>query len=173
MHTNALTLADRPLGLIATIAHLRKSTGAYFGIYRGLGATMLYTLPFIGVNFLAYEFYMSLMARQNHRSLTVLQEPSAHVTIMCGVASVLTTQALLYPLDTIRRRHMVGLFGRLHQNRALYRGFAPMGAAVACSLSLSYLVYDQAKKRLLDSHIGMLWPSALAMKHVSVLMVVG
>jgi len=93
---------DAPRGQrgLAGAARALVAEGGLRALYRGLLPTLVGILPYAGISFATYE---ALKARA--RALRGgAGEPSAAERLAAGGAAGLAGQAVVYPLDTVRRR---------------------------------------------------------------------
>lgn len=94
--------------------------------------------------------------------------PSIPVLLMCGTTSTIIGQLVSYPLALIRTRLQAQevpmdsaqryglrqLFKQIYVNegiRGLYRGLVPNICKVVPAVSISYVVYEHTKKKLIES----------------------
>ncbi|KAL4394706.1 hypothetical protein AHAS_Ahas02G0178800 [Arachis hypogaea] len=152
----------------------------FFGLYKGLGATLLGVGPNIAISFSVYEALRSFWKSQRPDDSTVM------VSLACGslsgIASSTGTKSLTmycmcndllqhsatFPLDLVRRRMQLegaggrarvynsGLFGtfrRIVQNeglRGLYRGILPEYYKVVPGVGIVFMTYETLKMLLGD-----------------------
>lgn len=97
----------------------------------------------------------------------MVDNPSTPILLICGTTSTICGQLVSYPLSLIRTRlqaqevpmdstqrdTMSKLMIRIWRNegiRGMYRGLLPNIIKVVPAVSISYVVYENMKKKLLD-----------------------
>jgi solute carrier family 25 phosphate transporter 23/24/25/41 len=97
----------------------------------------------------------------------MVDNPSIPILLACGTISTICGQLVSYPLALVRTRlqaqevpmdssqrdTMSKLIKRIYQNegiRGLYRGLLPNIIKVVPAVSISYAVYENMKKSLID-----------------------
>ncbi|XP_071700948.1 uncharacterized protein [Rutidosis leptorrhynchoides] len=172
--------ATYPLDLIRTRLAAQRSTIYYngiwhafsticrdegfFGLYKGLGATLLGVGPSIAISFSVYETLRTYWKSQRPDDSTVL------VSLTCGSLSGAASSTVTFPLDLVRRRKQLegvggrarvyntGLLGTLGQImrtegfRGLYRGILPEYYKVVPGVGIVFMTYETLKKLLSDHH---------------------
>lgn len=137
----------------------------YRAFYKGYVPNVLGIIPYAGTDLAVYEtlkkFYM-----KRHGSADEM--PSIPVLLMCGTTSTIIGQLVSYPLALIRTRLQAQevpmdsaqryglrqLFKQIYVNegiRGLYRGLVPNICKVVPAVSISYVVYEHTKKKLIES----------------------
>ncbi|KAL0333253.1 UNVERIFIED_CONTAM: Calcium-binding mitochondrial carrier protein SCaMC-1 [Sesamum angustifolium] len=132
----------------------------FFGLYKGLGATLLGVGPSIAISFSVYESLRSYWHSQRPNDSTVM------VSLACGSLSGIASSTATFPLDLVRRRmqlegaggrarvYNTGLFGtfahifRSEGFRGLYRGIMPEYYKVVPSVGIVFMTYETLKKLL-------------------------
>lgn len=93
--------------------------------------------------------------------------PSTPILLICGTTSTICGQLVSYPLSLVRTRlqaqevpmdsskrdTMTKLLVRIWRNegiRGMYRGLLPNIIKVVPAVSISYVVYENMKKKLID-----------------------
>lgn len=122
------------------------------GLYRGLGVSLLATVPTVATTFFAYPHLKN-----------VVQESGDHVgvwaTPIAGGCSGMLGSAMWYPLDTVRRRVQVMAMDQSIPSRSwwkeardlwssegrqgLYRGFTPEIAKVVPTAVVAFCLYER------------------------------
>ncbi|KAG5840761.1 calcium-binding mitochondrial carrier protein SCaMC-2-A [Anguilla anguilla] len=165
-----------PMEVLKTRLALRK-TGQYSGIadcakqicqkeglgafYKGYVPNMLGIIPYAGIDLAVYETLKNSWL-QNYA--TDSADPGVFVLLACGAVSSTCGQLASYPLALIRTRMqaqatvgggpqmtMSGLFKHIVRTEGasgLYRGLAPNFMKVIPAVSISYVVYEHAKRTL-------------------------
>ncbi|MED6122637.1 hypothetical protein PIB30_041578 [Stylosanthes scabra] len=134
----------------------------FFGLYKGLGATLLGVGPNIAISFSVYEALRSYWKSRRPDDSTVM------VSLACGSLSGIASSTATFPLDLVRRRMQLegaggrarvynsGLFGtfrRIVQNeglRGLYRGILPEYYKVVPGVGIVFMTYETLKMLLGD-----------------------
>ncbi|RZC84221.1 hypothetical protein C5167_047000 [Papaver somniferum] len=136
---------------------------AAFGLYKGLGATLLGVGPSLAISFAVYE-----TLRASWQSLRP-QDSTIGISLACGSISGIASSTAIFPLDLVRRRMQVegaggtaavyktGLFGTLrHIMRTeglsgLYRGILPEYYKVVPGVGIAFMTYETIKMFLSKS----------------------
>ncbi|KAH6762045.1 Mitochondrial substrate carrier family protein [Perilla frutescens var. hirtella] len=132
----------------------------FFGLYKGLGATLLGVGPSIAISFSVYESLRSSWFSHRPDDSTVL------VSLACGSLSGIASSTVTFPLDLVRRRmqlegaagrarvYNTGLFGtfkhilRSEGFRGVYRGIMPEYYKVVPGVGIVFMTYETLKKLL-------------------------
>lgn len=132
----------------------------FFGLYKGLGATLLGVGPSIAISFSVYETLRSYWRSQRPNDSTVV------VSLACGSLSGIASSTATFPLDLVRRRmqlegvagrarvYNTGLLGtfryiiRAEGLRGLYRGIMPEYYKVVPGVGIVFMTYETLKKLL-------------------------
>ncbi|KAK7287588.1 hypothetical protein RIF29_00869 [Crotalaria pallida] len=132
----------------------------FFGLYKGLGATLLGVGPSIAISFSVYEVLCSFWRSRRPNDSTVM------VSLACGSLSGIVSSTATFPLDLVRRRmqlegvggrarvYNAGLFrtfGCIVQNeglQGLYRGILPEYYKVVPSVGIVFMTYETLKMLL-------------------------
>lgn len=143
-------------GIWHTLHAISKDEGL-FGLYKGLGATLLSVGPNIAISFSVYETLRSQW------QLRRPQDSMALVSLACGSVSGIASSTVIFPLDLVRRRmqlegaggrarvYKTGLFGtfshivRSEGWRGLYRGIMPEYYKVVPSVGIVFMTYETLK----------------------------
>lgn len=168
--------ATYPLDLVRTRLAAQRSTMYYqglwhalhticrdegfFGLYKGLGATLLGVGPSIAISFSVYE------ALRSHWHSQRPDDPTAVVSLACGSLSGIASSTATFPLDLVRRRKQLegvggqarvyntGVYGTFkHIMRTeglcgLYRGILPEYYKVVPGVGIVFMTYETLKKLL-------------------------
>ncbi|XP_057971047.1 uncharacterized protein LOC131159868 [Malania oleifera] len=129
----------------------------FFGLYKGVGPTLLGVGPGIALSFSVYEsLRYSWQSRRPNDS-------SAMVSLVCGSLSGIASSTATFPLDLVRRRmqlegaggrarvYQTGLFGTIgHIMRTeglcgLYRGILPEYYKVVPGMGIVFMTYETLK----------------------------
>jgi solute carrier family 25 phosphate transporter 23/24/25/41 len=138
--------------------------GGVRGLWGGLGATLLAVAPFVGLQQASYDVMKLTLIDKG------LASPSVGFFTACGVASGLTAQTIVYPLDVLRRRIQVegveSSWARLYTLpalrrvvqtdgfRGLFAGLIPTYMKVAPAVATSLVVRDAILGRLSDATLS-------------------
>ncbi|AES79368.1 putative mitochondrial carrier protein [Medicago truncatula] len=132
----------------------------FFGMYKGLGATLLGVGPCIALSFSAYESLRSFWKSQRP------DDSNAMVSLACGSLSGIVSSTATFPLDLVRRRmqlegvggrarvyntSLFGTFGHIFRNegiRGLYRGILPEYYKVVPGVGIVFMTYETLKSLL-------------------------
>lgn len=132
----------------------------FFGLYKGLGATLLGVGPSIAISFSVYESLRSYWLSHRPDDSTIL------VSLACGSLSGFASSTATFPLDLVRRRmqlegaagrarvYKTGLFGtfkhiiRSEGFRGVYRGILPEYYKVVPGVGIVFMTYETLKKLL-------------------------
>ncbi|CAH9087626.1 unnamed protein product [Cuscuta europaea] len=173
------TCATYPLDLVRTRLAAQRSTIYYqgishaihticrdegfFGLYKGLGATLLSVGPSIAISFSVYESLRSQWLA--HRP----DDPNLLISLTCGSLSGIASSTVTFPLDLVRRRMQLegvagrarvynsGLFGAFRHIvqtegfRGFYRGIMPEYYKVVPGVGIVFMTYEALKKFLSES----------------------
>ena len=145
-------------GIWHVLQSIYQKEGGVRGLYRGLSPTTLGVAPYVAFNFAVYEGMKKWFTEHE-------QEPSVPIRLLCGGLAGTVAQTVTYPLDLIRRRFQVMDSKRFDYQykstwdavktiiakegvRGLYRGTLPNILKVAPAMSVSFVTYEQSKKRM-------------------------
>ncbi|GFP81738.1 mitochondrial substrate carrier family protein b [Phtheirospermum japonicum] len=151
-------------GIWHALHTISKEEGV-FGLYKGLGATLLRALmqgvgPNLAISFSVYDTARSYW--YFHRP----EDSSVLVSLACGSFSGIAASTVAYPLDLVRRRmqlegaggrarvYKTGIFGTLRHIirteglRGLYRGIVPEYYKVVPSVGIVFMTYEKLKQVL-------------------------
>ena len=155
-------LAVASAGMYDGIAHCLRLTIQHEGVgalYKGLGASLIGIIPFSAVDLALYNTFKAEM-RRHRRS-----EPDTLTMLGCGAVSSSLAQLATYPLALAKTRLQAsgmpgfhtryeGLAGCLMDTfqsdgiKGLYRGIVPNLLKAVPSISISYVVFENAKAAL-------------------------
>lgn len=103
-------------GIRHAAQRIRAEEG-FFGLYRGLGATLMVTVPNLAINFTLYESLKdhATTLRQFQRTiglssdeLAALEDEEYHIsvldTLICGGLAGIASSLVTFPIDVVRRR---------------------------------------------------------------------
>ncbi|XP_007026884.2 PREDICTED: mitochondrial substrate carrier family protein B [Theobroma cacao] len=131
-----------------------------FGLYKGLGATLLGVGPSIAISFSVYESLRSYWQLQRPDDSTIM------VSLACGSLSGIASSTATFPIDLVRRRmqlegvagrarvYTTGLFGTFRHIiqseglRGLYRGILPEYYKVVPGVGIVFMTYETLKMLL-------------------------
>ncbi|KAI9078315.1 hypothetical protein K1719_039691 [Acacia pycnantha] len=148
-------------GIWHALRTISKDEGL-FGLYKGLGATLLGVGPSIAISFSVYETLRSFWQSNRPNDSTVL------VSLACGSLSGIASSTATFPLDLVRRRkqlegvggralvYTTGLLGtfrhiiRTEGLRGLYRGILPEYYKVVPGVGICFMTYETLKMLLAD-----------------------
>ncbi|TYH02989.1 hypothetical protein ES288_A09G184400v1 [Gossypium darwinii] len=132
----------------------------FFGLYKGLGATLLGVGPSIAISFSVYESLRSYWQLQRPDDSTIM------VSLACGSLSGIASSTAMFPVDLVRRRmqlegaagrarvYKTGLAGTfrhiIHSEglRGLYRGILPEYYKVVPGVGIVFMTYETLKMLL-------------------------
>ncbi|KAK3305320.1 mitochondrial carrier domain-containing protein [Chaetomium strumarium] len=140
-------------GMWQTMVMMYRTEGGFTALYRGIVPTVAGVAPYVGLNFMTYEFvrqYLTLDGEQN---------PSAVRKLAAGAISGAVAQTCTYPFDVLRRRFQINtMSGMGYQYKSipeavrlivaqegikgLYKGIVPNLLKVAPSMASSWLSFE-------------------------------
>lgn len=144
------------------ISKIIKNEG-YRAFYKGYLPNVLGIIPYAGTDLAVYETLKKFYMKRHGIDDT----PSVPILLMCGTTSTIIGQLVSYPLALVRTRlqaqevpmnsskrdTMTKLFKNIYENegiRGLYRGLVPNIIKVVPAVSVSYVVYENMKKKLCE-----------------------
>uniref|UniRef100_A0AC34GQL9 EF-hand domain-containing protein n=1 Tax=Panagrolaimus sp. ES5 TaxID=591445 RepID=A0AC34GQL9_9BILA len=147
-------------GLIHFASKMYKSEG-FSCFYKGYVPNLIGIIPYAGIDLAIYETLKTLYVKRNPN----IKEPGVFSTLACGTCSSTCGQLASYPLALVRTRlqartismdtsqpdTMSGQFKYILKNEGplgLYRGIIPNFIKVIPAVSISYVVYENVRKRL-------------------------
>ncbi|KAD3068380.1 hypothetical protein R6Q59_017776 [Mikania micrantha] len=131
-----------------------------FGLYKGLGPTLLGVGPSIAISFSVYDTLRSYW--KSHRP----NDSTGMVSLTCGSLSGIASSTATFPLDLVRRRKQLdgvggrppvynsgflGTLGHIMRTeglRGLYRGILPEYYKVVPGVGIVFMTYETLKKLL-------------------------
>ncbi|KAK4042597.1 mitochondrial carrier domain-containing protein [Parachaetomium inaequale] len=148
-------------GMWQTMISMYKTEGGVRALYRGIVPTVAGVAPYVGLNFMTYEFvrqYLTLEGEQN---------PSAVRKLAAGAISGAVAQTCTYPFDVLRRRFQINtMSGMGYQYKSLadavrviitnegikglYKGIIPNLLKVAPSMASSWLSFELCRDFLVS-----------------------
>ncbi|XP_033826675.1 calcium-binding mitochondrial carrier protein SCaMC-3-like [Periophthalmus magnuspinnatus] len=147
-------------GLLDCARHILRTEGVG-AFYRGYLPNTLGIIPYAGIDLAVYE---TLKNAWLQRYSVNTADPGVLVLLACGTVSSTCGQLASYPLSLVRTRMqaqavsedkhkltMVGQFRHIVSHEGvpgLYRGLTPNFLKVIPAVSISYVVYEHAKKVL-------------------------
>ncbi|KAL1840622.1 hypothetical protein VTJ49DRAFT_273 [Mycothermus thermophilus] len=157
-------LGERPKklpGMWQTMAMMYRTEGGFLALYRGIVPTVAGVAPYVGLNFMTYEFvrqYLTLDGEQN---------PSAVRKLVAGAISGAVAQTCTYPFDVLRRRFQINTMSGMGYQyksladavrviiaqegfRGLYKGIIPNLLKVAPSMASSWLSFEVCRDFLVS-----------------------
>ncbi|KAL2264978.1 hypothetical protein VTJ83DRAFT_7488 [Remersonia thermophila] len=157
-------LGERPKklpGMWQTMAMMYRTEGGFRALYRGIVPTVAGVAPYVGLNFMTYEFvrqYLTLDGEQN---------PSAVRKLVAGAISGAVAQTCTYPFDVLRRQFQINTMpgmGYQYKSltdavraiiaeegvRGLYKGIIPNLLKVAPSMASSWLSFELCRDFLVS-----------------------
>lgn len=143
-------------GIGHAIRTIVQDEGAW-GLYRGLGATLVQVGPCLAINYAAYE-----TARSFWLSHTDLDAPTVTMSLVCGSFAGLVSSSATFPLDLVRRRMQLqgqagsarvytsyfGAFRTMAKSegvRGLYSGILPEYYKVIPGVAIAFCAYEMLK----------------------------
>ncbi|KAK4152128.1 mitochondrial carrier domain-containing protein [Chaetomidium leptoderma] len=148
-------------GMWQTMTTMYKTEGGIRAVYRGIVPTVAGVAPYVGLNFMTYEFvrqYLTLEGEQN---------PGAGRKLIAGAVSGAVAQTCTYPFDVLRRRFQINtMSGMGYQYKSLpdavrvivtqegvkglYKGIVPNLLKVAPSMASSWLSFELCRDFLVS-----------------------
>ncbi|EGS20027.1 uncharacterized protein CTHT_0045240 [Thermochaetoides thermophila DSM 1495] len=147
-------------GMWGNMVLMYKNEGGLPALYRGLIPTVMGVAPYVGLNFMVYEFLRGYFTKEGE------QNPSSVRKLVAGAISGAVAQTCTYPFDVLRRRFQVNTMDGLgYQYKSLadavrvivrtegfvgfYKGVIPNTLKVAPSMAASWLSYEVSRDFLL------------------------
>lgn len=149
-------LGDKPKelpGMMATMVRMYRDEGSMMALYRGIVPTVTGVAPYVGLNFMTYEFVRTHLTPEGEKN------PSAARKLLAGAISGAVAQTCTYPFDVLRRRFQINtMSGMGYQYKSipdavkvivmqegikgLYKGIVPNLLKVAPSMASSWLSFE-------------------------------
>ncbi|KAK4140549.1 mitochondrial carrier domain-containing protein [Dichotomopilus funicola] len=140
-------------GMWQTMISMYKTEGGIRALYRGIVPTVTGVAPYVGLNFMTYEFIRQYLTREGE------QNPTAVRKLVAGAVSGAVAQTCTYPFDVLRRRFQINtMSGMGYQYKSLtdairvivtqeglkglYKGIIPNLLKVAPSMASSWLSFE-------------------------------
>ncbi|CAN1135113.1 Mitochondrial substrate carrier family protein B [Linum perenne] len=135
----------------------------FFGLYKGLGPTLLGVGPNLAIGFCVYESLKSFWETERPNDSTTM------VSLGCGSLSGIAASTATFPIDLVRRRMqlegaggkarvytggLLGTFRHIIKNeglRGLYRGILPEYYKVVPGVGIVFMTYETLKMVLSGS----------------------
>ncbi|KAK7952301.1 uncharacterized protein PG986_008029 [Apiospora aurea] len=152
-------LGDRPKqlpGMWPTMIAMYKQEGGVAALYRGIIPTVTGVAPYVGLNFMTYEFVRKYLTPEGD------QNPSAVRKLLAGAISGAVAQTCTYPFDVLRRRFQINTMSGMGYQyksisdairvivaqegwRGLYKGLVPNLLKVAPSMAANWLSFEMTR----------------------------
>ncbi|KAK8139547.1 hypothetical protein PG984_000670 [Apiospora sp. TS-2023a] len=152
-------LGDRPKqlpGMWPTLVTMYKQEGGAAALYRGIIPTVTGVAPYVGLNFMTYEFVRKYLTPEGD------QNPSAVRKLLAGAVSGAVAQTCTYPFDVLRRRFQINTMSGMGYQyksigdairvivaqegwRGLYKGLVPNLLKVAPSMAANWLSFEMTR----------------------------
>lgn len=152
-------LGDRPKqlpGMWPTLVGMYKQEGGAAALYRGIIPTVAGVAPYVGLNFMTYEFVRKYLTPEGDTN------PSAVRKLLAGAVSGAVAQTCTYPFDVLRRRFQINtmsgmgyqyksigdavtLIMRQEGVKGLYKGLVPNLLKVAPSMAANWLSFEMTR----------------------------
>ncbi|KAI1302051.1 solute carrier family 25 member 42 [Xylaria venustula] len=147
---------DKLPGMWTTMAVMYKSEGGMAALYRGIIPTVAGVAPYVGLNFMTYEFVRKYLTPEGD------QNPSAARKLLAGAISGAVAQTCTYPFDVLRRRFQINTMSGMGYQyksigdavrvivaqegiRGLYKGLVPNLLKVAPSMAANWLSFELSR----------------------------
>ncbi|KAI0424781.1 mitochondrial carrier domain-containing protein [Xylaria sp. FL1042] len=144
---------DKLPGMWSTMVQMYKSEGGMAALYRGIIPTVAGVAPYVGMNFMTYEFVRKYLTPEGD------QNPSAARKLLAGAVSGAVAQTCTYPFDVLRRRFQINTMSGMGYQyksigdavrvivaqegiRGLYKGLVPNLLKVAPSMAANWLSFE-------------------------------
>ncbi|KAF2966954.1 hypothetical protein GQX73_g6632 [Xylaria multiplex] len=153
---------DKLPGMWSTMVLMYKSEGGMAALYRGIIPTVAGVAPYVGLNFMTYEFVRKYLTPEGD------QNPSAARKLLAGAVSGAVAQTCTYPFDVLRRRFQINTMSGMGYQyksigdairviiaqegvRGLYKGLVPNLLKVAPSMAANWLSFEMTRDFLSDN----------------------
>ncbi|KAI1454485.1 mitochondrial carrier [Annulohypoxylon moriforme] len=147
------TTRDKLPGMWTTMKVMYKEEGGIPALYRGIIPTVAGVAPYVGLNFMTYEFVRKVLTPEGD------QNPSAARKLLAGAISGAVAQTCTYPFDVLRRRFQINTMSGMGYKyksigdavrviisqegpRGLYKGLIPNLLKVAPSMAANWLSFE-------------------------------
>ncbi|KAM9977187.1 hypothetical protein ACTFIR_011045 [Dictyostelium discoideum] len=142
-------------GIIQSLKTMYATEG-FIGFFKGNGTNVIRIAPYSAIQFLSYEKYKNFLLNNNNGQPHLTTYENLFVGGAAGVTSLLCT----YPLDLIRSRLTVQVFGNKYNGIAdtckmiireegvagLYKGLFASALGVAPYVAINFTTYENLKK---------------------------
>ncbi|XXH03591.1 hypothetical protein Hte_009996 [Hypoxylon texense] len=152
---------DKLPGMWTTLAVMYKQEGGLPALYRGIIPTVAGVAPYVGLNFMTYEFVRKYLTPEGD------QNPSAARKLLAGAVSGAVAQTCTYPFDVLRRRFQINTMSGMGYKyksigdavrvilsqegpRGLYKGLIPNLLKVAPSMAANWLSFEVTRDFLVS-----------------------
>ncbi|RYP52659.1 hypothetical protein DL768_002215 [Monosporascus sp. mg162] len=168
-------LANKPKdgklpGMWTTMATMYKEEGGMAALYRGIIPTVAGVAPYVGLNFMTYEFVRKYLTPEGDKN------PNAGRKLLAGAVSGAVAQTCTYPFDVLRRRFQINTMSGMGYQyksigdavkvivtqegfRGLYKGLFPNLLKVAPSMAANWLSFEVTR----DFLVGLKPPEPVAL----------
>ncbi|KAJ9156713.1 hypothetical protein NKR23_g1094 [Pleurostoma richardsiae] len=144
---------DKLPGMWATLGRMYKTEGGLLALYRGIIPTVAGVAPYVGLNFMVYEFMRTYLTPEGEKN------PSAMRKLLAGAVSGAVAQTCTYPFDVLRRRFQINTMSGMGYKyksipdavrvivaqeglMGLYKGIVPNLLKVAPSMAANWLSFE-------------------------------
>ena len=154
-------------GMYGTLVQMYNREGGLRALYRGILPTVAGVAPYVGLNFMTYEFVRKYLTPEH------ATDPSPTRKLCAGAISGGFAQTCTYPFDVLRRRFQINSmegmgfkYGSMWQAvksivasegiKGMYRGILPNLLKVAPSMASNWLAFETTRDFLrgLDEEEG-------------------
>ncbi|KAI1466059.1 mitochondrial carrier [Daldinia caldariorum] len=152
---------DKMPGMWSTMVTMYKQEGGLPALYRGIIPTVAGVAPYVGLNFMTYEFVRKYLTPEGD------QNPSAARKLLAGAVSGAVAQTCTYPFDVLRRRFQINTMSGMGYKyksigdavrvilaqeglRGLYKGLIPNLLKVAPSMAANWLSFEVTRDFLVS-----------------------
>ncbi|XP_046384072.1 calcium-binding mitochondrial carrier protein SCaMC-3-like isoform X1 [Ischnura elegans] len=160
--------ANSKYGGLLSCLHALIKEGGILGLWRGNAMNLIKTVPDSAIKFMVYEQAKAITVKSNSREL------SLHHRVLAGSLAGCTSQAIIYPLESLKTRLTLRKTGqyssildavvkitRKEGMRWYYRGFLPNILGVIPYSGIDLATYETIKLHYLLSHEDGQRPSLL------------
>ncbi|ORY65549.1 mitochondrial carrier domain-containing protein [Pseudomassariella vexata] len=147
---------DKLPGMWPTLVAMYKQEGGLAALYRGILPTVAGVAPYVGLNFMTYEFVRKYLTPEGDKN------PSASRKLLAGAVSGAVAQTCTYPFDVLRRRFQINTMSGMGYQyksisdavrvivtqegiRGLYKGLMPNLLKVAPSMAANWLSFEMTR----------------------------
>ncbi|KAI1332565.1 mitochondrial carrier domain-containing protein [Xylariaceae sp. FL0255] len=144
---------DQLPGMWSTLLIMYRTEGGFSALYRGIIPTVAGVAPYVGMNFMVYEFARKVLTPEGD------QNPNAARKLLAGATSGAVAQTCTYPFDVLRRRFQINTMSGMGYKykglgdaikvivsqegiRGLYKGLVPNLLKVAPSMAANWLSFE-------------------------------